>query len=86
MELGPLIPIAAMLIPIMAIYMGGKQKLAKMSLEEARLRGGMGGAEAELTALRQEVDGLRTEMLEVQERLDFAERLLARPGTQSTDR
>lgn len=83
-NIGVFIPIVAMMIPIVAIYMNGKQKIAKMALDEARLRGGsLGeGAEQELLALRQEIDGMRTELSEVQERLDFAERLLARPGSQ----
>lgn len=85
-HLGVFIPIVAMMIPIVAIYMNGKQKIAKMNLDEARLRGGTGAGEEELHALRQEVDGLRHELLEVQERLDFTERLLARPGAKPTDR
>lgn len=81
-HLGVFIPIVAMMIPIVAIYMNGKQKIARMNLEEARLRGGSlgDGAEQELVALRHEMDGLRTELSEVQERLDFTERLLARPA------
>jgi hypothetical protein len=76
------IPIVAMMIPIVAIIMNSKQKVAKLSLEEARVRAGAlgGGAEEELGALRSEVEGLRQELTEVQERLDFAERLLARPA------
>jgi hypothetical protein len=35
---------------------------------------------AELDTLRSEVDALRHELTEVQERLDFAERLLVREG------
>jgi hypothetical protein len=81
-HMGVFIPIVAMIIPIVAIYMSGKQKIARMNLEEARLRGGSlgDGAEQELMALRHEMDGLRTELSEVQERLDFTERLLARPA------
>lgn len=75
------IPIMALAIPVAAILVGGRVKVAKMRLEEARMRsGGLGeGAEAELGAMRQEMDDVRRELAEVQERLDFAERLLARP-------
>ena len=52
-----------------------------------RIRGG--GAHdpeiaAEVEGLRAELDAVRQDVVEVQERLDFAERLLARPGAGST--
>lgn len=74
-----LIPITAMLIPIAAIVMGGMHKLARLRIEEARTRAGAlpDGALAELDQVRGEMDQLRHELAEVQERLDFAERLLA---------
>lgn len=76
-----MIPIIALSIPVVAIIMGSKHKMAKMQLEEARLRHGDLGedAHAELDELRGEVDQLRTELGEVHERLDFAERMLANP-------
>jgi len=74
-----LIPIIAMLIPISAIVMGTMLKLARIRLEETKARAGVlpDGALAELDAVRGEMDQLRHELAEVQERLDFAERLLA---------
>ena len=80
--LAMLIPIFALAIPVTAIVFGGLLKLARLRLEETRIRAGVlgGGAESELTALRDEVEGLRQELGEVQERVDFAERLLSRSG------
>ena len=76
------IPILGLAIPVTAIVFGGLLKMARLRLEETRIRfGGLGhGAEAELAALREEMDGVRRELGDVQERLDFAERLLTRPG------
>lgn len=73
------IPIMALAIPVAAIIFHGLQKLARTRLEEARLRaGGMDGETgAEIEALRQEVGELRRDLGDVQERLDFAERLLS---------
>lgn len=78
--LAMLIPILALAIPVVAIVFSGLQKLARLRLEETRIRAGAlgGGAESELSALRDEVEGLRQELGEVQERVDFAERLLTR--------
>jgi hypothetical protein len=74
--MGVLIPIIALAIPVVAIVMGGMQKIYKMRIEEARIHaGGDGGA---IDELRHEVDALRQELAEVHERLDFTERLLAR--------
>ena len=74
-----LIPIIAMLIPIAAIVMGSMQKIAKLRLDEAKARAGVlpDGTLAELDQVRGEMDQLRHELAEVQERLDFTERLLA---------
>lgn len=73
-----LIPILALAIPVSAIVLHGLQKIARIRLEEARLRAGAGddGGRGEVAALRDEVGDLRRELGEVQERLDFAERLL----------
>jgi hypothetical protein len=51
-----------------------------MRLEEARLRLGSPdkGTDAEIAMLREEVGDLRREASDVQERLDFTERLLSR--------
>jgi hypothetical protein len=72
------IPILALLIPVSAIIMGGLIKLARVRAMES---GGVGDGEtqARLDTLDHEVALLRQELGETQERLDFAERLLARP-------
>jgi hypothetical protein len=74
-----LIPIFALAIPVAGIIFYGLQKLARMRLEETRIRMGTldKGSEVEIVALRDEVGELRREMGDVQERLDFAERLLS---------
>jgi hypothetical protein len=76
---GLLIPIMALAIPVAAIVMNGLQKLWRLRVEEARLRidGGEGGT-GELQALRDELETVRRELSELNERVDFAERLLAR--------
>lgn len=81
-ELAMLIPILALAIPVVAIVLNGMQKLAKLRLEEARLRitgGGEPADAAEIQSLRHEVEIMRGELNELQERVDFAERLLASP-------
>lgn len=74
-----LIPIFALAIPVAGIIFYGLQKLARMRLEEVRIRMGTldKGSEVEIVALRDEVGELRRELGDVQERLDFAERLLS---------
>ncbi len=78
--LGLMIPILALSIPVVAVAFGGFVKVMRLRIEEARVRaGGLGpGGEEELRQLREELDHLRGEMTEMQERLDFTERLLAR--------
>lgn len=68
----------ALMIPITAVITSAWQKTAKMRLEEARLRAGVidGADVAEVEALRGDVAALRGELEQVQERLDFTERLL----------
>ena len=63
-----------------AIVFGGLQKMARLRIEEARVRAGsLGeGGDEELRALRDELEQLRGEVGEMQERLDFTERLLAK--------
>jgi hypothetical protein len=72
------IPIVALCIPVAAIVVNGLQKLARLRIEEAKVKAGMldGQSAAELSALREEMGDVRRELSEVQERLDFAERLL----------
>ena len=74
-----LIPILALAIPLAGMVLFGLLKLARTRLEEARLRAGIVDerAEAEITTLRDEVGELRRELSDVQERMDFAERLLS---------
>lgn len=80
-----LIPILALAIPVSAIVLHGLQKIARIRLEEARLRAGAGsdGGSGEVAALRDEVGDLRRELGEVHERLDFAERLLGQGRRQT---
>jgi uncharacterized caspase-like protein len=82
--LEPLIPIFALAIPLAGIVVFGLQKLARTRLEETRLRAGGAdrAAEADIAALRDEVGELRRELSEVQERMDFAERLLSQAREQ----
>jgi len=79
-ELALLIPILALAIPVIAVISAGVQKLAKIRLEEARIRFGGGAEPGEVQALRGEVDAMRGELIELQERVDFAERMLANPN------
>jgi Tfp pilus assembly protein PilO len=73
-----LIPVLVVSIPVIAIIFNGLQKLAKLRLEEARVRARPPEHAGDVDALRTEVEQLRHELLEVQERLDFTERMLAR--------
>lgn len=72
------IPIVALSIPVVAIVFHGLQKIARLRLEEAKMKAGVldGYGSAELGELREEMGEVRRELAEVQERLDFAERLL----------
>jgi hypothetical protein len=72
-----LIPILALGIGLAATILGGLLKLQK-----ARSAGRMSGDEdvgARLESVEQEIGSLRQQLSDAQERLDFAERLLARP-------
>jgi hypothetical protein len=73
------IPIMALAIPVAAIVMNGLHKVRRLRLEEARLRlGGEGSSSEEVQALRGDLETVRRELSELNERVDFAERLLAR--------
>ena len=74
-----LIPIFALAIPLAGVVFFGLQKLARTRLEEARLRAGLldRGTEADIGTLRDDVGELRRELSDLQERMDFAERLLS---------
>ena len=78
-SLALLIPIIALSIPVLGLAFAGFQRYAKLRLEETRLKMQGGNSSQDMEALRSEMDDLRRELGEVQERLDFAERLLARP-------
>ena len=71
-----MIPIFALMIPIVAIIGNIVLKLQKSKEEEARLRSGDPSVLAEMDELRQELQQVRGELTEVQERLDFTERML----------
>ena len=73
---GVLVPIIALSIPIVAIVVNGLKRVADARVEEARIKAGAGGDGTEVAALREEMDDLRRELGEVQERLDFTERML----------
>jgi hypothetical protein len=74
-----LIPIVALSIPLAGVILYGLLKIARMRLEEARVNAGVldKGSETEIAILRDEVAEVRRELGEMQERLDFAERLLS---------
>jgi hypothetical protein len=71
------IPIIALGIPAAAIVMNGLQKVWRLRIEEARLRF-EGEGSGEVQRLREDLDAVRRELSELNERVDFAERLLAR--------
>lgn len=76
-SLAILIPLFALAIPIIAIIASSVLKLQKSRVEVLRLQGQADpGLLNELDELRNEVHQLRGELTEVQERLDFTERLL----------
>ena len=66
----------APLIPIAAIAGWVAVKIAKI-MAQSRVAGADPDTAAHLQALEQEVGTLRQEIVEMQERVDFAERLLA---------
>jgi uncharacterized protein involved in exopolysaccharide biosynthesis len=72
------IPIVALCIPVAGIIFHGLEKVARLRVEEAKVRAGQldGQSAAELATLREEMGDVRRELAEVQERLDFTERLL----------
>jgi len=69
-----LIPIMALGIAVTAIISSSILKLQRLRLEEARLRA---GNPTEMEDLVRQVSDLQQEMAELQERVDFTERLLA---------
>lgn len=86
-----LIPIMALSIPIIAILVKSDlgQSLADAirhnsgANEGAAARRELEQMRAEIDQLRAELDDVHAQLLESGERLDFAERLMAKPGEQS---
>jgi hypothetical protein len=73
--LAVLIPVLALCIPVIAIFFNGLAKVMKLRGPE------MGNAprlQAQVDDLRDNLEQLRRELAETNERLDFTERLLAR--------
>jgi len=73
----------AVMIPVMFVFFTGLVVLSKTAIGKAlarRIGGDVGNAtalEGEVRELRAEVDALRGELMETQERVYFAERLVA---------
>ena len=73
----------AMLIPIFGLLIGGFAIFARSHLGHAlaeRIAGRTGespGLDAEVRELRTDLEALRAELIETQERLDFTERMIA---------
>lgn len=78
--LAVMIPVIVVSIPALVVIFNGWQKIMKLRIEEAKVRAGADSSHGQIDDLRAEVEQLRHEVGEVQERLDFAERLLARGG------
>ena len=72
-----LIPIMIFSVPIVAIVVNGLTRLAKIKAES---QGSVGGEAIERIAeLESQMHHVQEQLSETQERLDFAERLLAKP-------
>lgn len=84
-ELALLIPIIALSIGLAATILNGLIKLQRERGKQSRTIAGDDVA-GRLEALEQEVSSLRDQLAEAHERLDFAERMLARPAEQRADR
>ena len=66
----------ALLIPVAVIVMGGLTQIAR-ELTRGRRHPQMSSLETQVDALERELRSVRQDLSETQERLDFAERLLA---------
>jgi Tfp pilus assembly protein PilO len=69
-----LVPIMVLGLGVAAIVSSSILKLQKLKIEEARLRA---GDSADVEVLAEQVSALQHELADVQERLDFHERMLA---------
>ena len=69
-----LISITVMSIGVTGIIASSILKMQRMRLEEAKLRA---GDPADVSELAEQVSSLQHDMAELQERVDFAERMLA---------
>jgi hypothetical protein len=71
------IPILIFSVPIVAIVFNGLARIAKI---KAEAQGAVGGEAMErLAELESQMHHVQQQLAETQERLDFAERLLAKP-------
>jgi len=94
MDLFNLVPIVAIVIGVpgvvafMALAMGHTRKMKELKIREQELE--MGGSVAELgpvvDELSADLNDTRAQLAEIQERLDFAERLLAAGSAPENDR
>lgn len=78
--------VLGVLIPVLGIGTGGLLLLSRSRLGEAvarRIAGDVNhpDCEAQIASLSHQVAGLQDQLVETQERLDFAERVLARRET-----
>jgi hypothetical protein len=74
------IPILALSIPVVAIVFRGLERIARaraLGQGGEDVRAHLAALEDEMGALREETVVLRQELADAQERIDFAERLLA---------
>jgi hypothetical protein len=67
---------AALLIPVAAIVMVGLSQIAR-TFARGRRHPDLRSLDAQMEALEHELNSVRRDLSETQERLDFAERLLA---------
>ncbi|MGH7646010.1 MAG: hypothetical protein ACREMR_10555 [Gemmatimonadales bacterium] len=77
-QLALLMPLLALTIGLAATVLNGLVKLQRERSKQGRTIADE-GVTARLEAVEQEVGALREQLAEAHERLDFAERLLARP-------
>ena len=74
---GPGLPMSIMFVSLAAIFVL-RGPFGRALADRLARRSGAGADDHEVRELRGDVDALRHELTELQERLDFAERMLAR--------